>query len=737
MAKKRRTAPQIKPAPVRAASDARRHLLVALALSVLTLLAYSNSFHAGFVLDNKGLILDDPRVRDATPENIHLIGDHTYWWPTGESGLYRPFTTLSYLFNYAALGDHDQPEGYHWVNLLLHLGNVLLAYALALRLVRRFWPAVFIAALWAVHPASTESVSNLIGRADLLAGLAVFSGFLLYLKSAEAKGWLRWVWLAALAAVTAIGVFSKESAVAIVPMIALYELTWWKERHARRSLSWGCFAAILPVALMLYRRSVVLAASRPAEFPFTDNPIVGANWWIGRLTAIKVMARYLWLAIWPARLSADYSYNQIPLAHGAVEDWAGCIAILAVAAAVILFYRENRTVFFLACFAFLNFLPASNLLFPIGTIMADRILYLPSFGLLGCLVLGVYALGSYALGPRFRMAALPPVLLCAIAAGFAVRTWIRNQDWQTNLTVAAAGVQACPNSFKLHRLLAMALFESDPAHSNLDQVIAEEEKALALLDPLPDARNRPDAYRAAGYHYLLKAGTPDRGSAQGPADYQKAIQALLKAIAIDRAGRGVYRANDNPDALMTSAGDSGAYLLLSSAYLRSGDPAKALEAAVKARDLDPLNPQIYGQLSDVFLSQRREQEGAIASMEEAAITSLREGKWQEAADLSDRIERRNSAAFPPGYYLNAMANLHTGNLEAAERSAREAVRLDTARRNPRTMYVLGLVLAQKREYAQSAQMLRSYLNALPAAPDAEIVRRQLAEIEKSETGAKP
>lgn len=283
----------------------------------------------------------------------------------------------------------------------------------------------------------------------------------------------------------------------------------------------------------------------------------------------------------------------------------------------------------------------------------------------------------------------------------------------------------------------MALFESDPAHSNLDQVIAEEEKALALLDPLPDARNRPDAYRVAGYHYLLKAGSQDRGSAQGPADYQKAIQALLKAIAIDRAGRGVYRANDNPDASMTSAGDSGAYLLLSSAYLRSGDPAKALEAAVKARDLDPLNPQIYRQLSDVFLSQRREQEGAIASMEEAAITSLREGKWQEAADLSDRIERRNSAAFPPGYYLNAMANLHTGNLEAAERSAREAVRLDTARRNPRTMYVLGLVLAQKREYAQSAQMLRSYLNALPAAPDAEIVRRQLAEIEKSETGAKP
>src|SRR5579863_9644655 len=110
----------------------RRHLLVGLALSLLTLLAYSNSFSSGFVLDNQGLLLD-PRIREATPENFALILRHTYWWPTGEAGLYRPFTTLSYLFNYAVLGDRDQAAGYHTINLLLHLGNVLLAYALAHR----------------------------------------------------------------------------------------------------------------------------------------------------------------------------------------------------------------------------------------------------------------------------------------------------------------------------------------------------------------------------------------------------------------------------------------------------------------------------------------------------------------------------------------------------------------------------------------------------------------------------
>jgi len=362
-------------------SEYKRHALAALALCVLTLLAYSNSFAGGLVLDNKVLLLD-PRIREVTPQNIDLIFQHTYWWPTGEAGLYRPFTTLSYLFNYAVLGEGEQLFGYHAINLLLHLMNVLLAYALALRLVRRFWPSVFIAAVWAVHPASTESVTNVVGRADLLAAMAVLSGFLMYLKSRETGAWARGARLAGLAAVTTIGVFSKESAVAILPAIFLYEFVWWKERPRDRGLWLGCAATLAPIAIMLWKRSAVMAASPPAEFPFTDNPIVGADWWTGRLTAIKVIARYLWLTIWPADLSCDYSFGQIPVASGDAADWLACVVVLAAAIAVVLLYRWNRAAFFLACFAFLNFVPASNLLFPIGTIMADRLLYLPSLGLL-------------------------------------------------------------------------------------------------------------------------------------------------------------------------------------------------------------------------------------------------------------------------------------------------------------------------------------------------------------------
>ncbi len=216
------------------------HLLIVLSLLTLTLAAYSNSFSAGFALDNGMLILQDSRIRAVTPENLNLILRHTYWWPYGESGLYRPFTTLTYLFNYAVLENGAQAFGYHVVNLLLHALNVMLVYILARRFFSGRWPPAALAGLWAVHPALTESVTNIVGRADLLAGAAILGGFWLYLKSAEATGSRRLPWLAALFAAAAIGVFSKENGVAILGVIAVYEFLWWnpKKRFSQLLPAW-------------------------------------------------------------------------------------------------------------------------------------------------------------------------------------------------------------------------------------------------------------------------------------------------------------------------------------------------------------------------------------------------------------------------------------------------------------------------------------------------------------------
>jgi len=627
----------------------------ALALIVLTCAAYSNSFTAGFPFDNKQLILQDPRVHQATRENLDLILEHSYWWPYGESGLYRPVTTLTYLFNYAVLGNGERAAGYHAFNLAAHTINVLLVFSLMLRLLgpakaghyrksekptaatdatsaspvvsgfSRTFVAFATAALWAVHPLSTEAVTNIVGRADLLAAMAVLGAFLMYLNGRAAAGRPRAAWFTGVALVSALAFFSKESAVVIVPVIVLYELAWWDHTRSTRALLWASVALGLPLLLMWSQRATVLGSAPPAEFAFIDNPIVGAGFLAGRLTAIAVMARYLWLLVWPATLSSDYSYAQIPIAHGAAGDWIACTAIGALACAAALLWRlqrdppyirANGAAAFFAAFAFVTFLPASNLLFPTGTIMAERLMYLPSVGLIALFAIGLSAAAHSAASPR---AAVIAVVL--IVGGMSYRTWLRNPAWTDDLSLWTAAVEASPNSAKAHRALAEALYDSDPAHGNIDRVIAEAERSVSLLSPVPDRSNSYHDYRQAAAYYLDKAdGLRRRATAGETNAAAEAAHAAERSLALLQRCLAIIKAASTPLAGASVAPEADANRLLAAAYLGLDDTTRALEAATRARQLDPLAPLAYRLAADTLLGRRRPDEAAVTLMVGSIVT---------------------------------------------------------------------------------------------------------------------
>ena len=91
----------------------RRHGWRLLAIWGLILVAYSNSFQAALVFDNPSLIGRDPRIRQATPQNIASILTGGYRYANATDGLYRPLTTFSYLLNYAVFKNGPRPAGYH------------------------------------------------------------------------------------------------------------------------------------------------------------------------------------------------------------------------------------------------------------------------------------------------------------------------------------------------------------------------------------------------------------------------------------------------------------------------------------------------------------------------------------------------------------------------------------------------------------------------------------------------
>lgn len=109
----------------------------------------------------------------------------------------------------------------------------------------------------------------------------------------------------------------------------------------------------------------------------------------------------------------------------------------------------------------------------------------------------------------------------------------------------------------------------------------------------------------------------------------------------------------------------------------------------------------------------------------------RESNWEKTAELSAQAVRLNPFEFPQMHFFNAVANLNLNKLDDAEKSAREARRLDPKSRFPKIDHVLGIILAEKRDIPGAAESLRAYLKASPDAPDAENIKKQLEQLEKA------
>jgi tetratricopeptide (TPR) repeat protein len=631
----------------------RRHAETLLLLGALVLMAYANSFATGFPLDNRPLILNDARVHSVSLHNLKDILGHQYWWPGFESGLFRPVTTLSFLLNYAVLGGGDQPATYHAVNFLLHVANAFLVYLLALRVARQYWPAFFAAALWALHPIATEAVTNIIGRADELAALGVLGALLAYIRVSEETGRRRVPWLGAMMLATALAVFSKENGVIVVALVLLYDVSF-RIRRGSRQFYWQAYLYLaIPILAMLGVRWAVLRHSGAMEIPFLDNPLSAAGLATRWATALRVTGKYLSLLAWPRTLSFDYSYNQIPLLNWQSATWqdaAAAAIVLGLLLAAVFCYRRNRTGFFLLGFSALTLLPATNLLVITGTILAERLLYLPAVGFAGAVSIGTYWL-THRLGLRPIVAA---VALGAIGVAYGARTYQRNPDWQDDETLSASAVEACPNSFKTHLGLANALLVKDPGFLGGERAIEEAEKAAAIVDSLPNSKIATNIYVVLGAIYVARGDSlarkdtdgnpvPDAGNAQW---YSKALEADLRGAAVDRAQNENHRqaelARGTPPDKIALAGLPDAYINLGTAYLRLGDAPHALEAFLYGRRLAPRMPLLDSRIASAYLAENKTEEAATALLE-SFLLNKSPSTLSRLAQLFSKIDGGNCA----------------------------------------------------------------------------------------------
>jgi tetratricopeptide (TPR) repeat protein len=121
---------------------------------------------------------------------------------------------------------------------------------------------------------------------------------------------------------------------------------------------------------------------------------------------------------------------------------------------------------------------------------------------------------------------------------------------------------------------------------------------------------------------------------------------------------------------------------------------------------------------------------------ELSVVELRAKKWKELAEVTDKVIQLDSFDYPQAYYYNAAANYYLKNLDKAEKSAKEADRLDSRHEIPKNLHLLGIILAQRGDYSAAAEKFRAYLQIAPNADDAETVRKQLAQVETAVAQAK-
>lgn len=424
-------------------------------LILVTALCYVNTWWNSFVYDDHVYVEQNPLVTG--PLNFKDIFTSSYPPESPDQGLYRPILTLSYHFSAMLFGIPAKPDafnGFLFANTCMHLANVLLVFFLILRL--RFSHATALAAalLFAIHPVLSESVAWTVGRAEIGAALWTLVALHLFWSTPISLRFLALpAWLLAL--------LFKESAI-MAPVLAWILASYRPESlpkfPIRLRIPFGACGVIL-LGLYAGLRSIALPHFTPSVTPF-----LGIQSPLGQVgTAEMMLWKYLIHVFLPVPLSV---FHDIAPAQGLFElrPMLALFGFGALAAALCRWPRETRDWRYGLFWWIAALFPVSNLVIPIGTIFAERFLYLPGLFLY---VAAAETARRWLMAPasnegavqrrwaRASVAAL--VLIAGVYVAFFIKTVRRNADWHNDLTLWESVLRHYPGSFVASAPYASAL----------------------------------------------------------------------------------------------------------------------------------------------------------------------------------------------------------------------------------------------------------------------------------------
>jgi tetratricopeptide (TPR) repeat protein len=487
-------------------SWSKRDWFFCLVLAVVTMLAYHPAWHGGVLWDDEAHI--------GGPELRTLDGLRRIWFVPRTTQQYYPLLHTSYWLQQKLWG--DSITGYHIVNLLLHIGCVVLV----LRIVRflRIPGAELAATIFALHPVNVETVAWIAERKNTLSGVFALAATLWYLRFDENRS--RRSYALALG-LFLLGLVSK-TAIVTLPL-ALLVIFWWK----RGAISWR--HDVVPLIPFFFFSAAAGLMTRWVEY--------GNIGYRARMLDLSLLDRcliagrafwfYLWKLLWPSNLMFVYPRWEI----SAAVPWQYIfpLAVLVLLGILWSLRRWSRTPLAGVLVYMVLLLPSlgfANIYFFLYSFVADHWQYLACLGIITPCASGIVLLATRL---KSGYAWLDPGVTLVIGGVLFLLTWQQSRMYNNAETLYRTTIAHNPGCWLAYDHLvdilyqanripeAMNLFKDElrikpaVAHYSLGNALLRKGRTSEAIDQFTEAlRINPDyaeAHNNLGYALLVTGRT--------------------------------------------------------------------------------------------------------------------------------------------------------------------------------------------------------------------------------------
>jgi tetratricopeptide (TPR) repeat protein len=617
-----------------------RPRLIALLLALGTLLAYMPAANHGFTLYDDGDYVTENRV----VQNGVTWAGIKWAFTTWHASNWHPLTWISHMIDCQLAGLN--PTVPHCENILFHVANTILLFALLLRLTNLIWPSAFVAALFAWHPLHVESVAWIAERKDVLSTFFALLSLLSYAKYAKGNC-RRSFWFALV--FFALGLLAKPMLVTL-PFVLLLLDYWPLKRFPASDFRFPVFLRLAlekwPFFLLVTGSCVLTFLAQhnggavaslqnvPLDYRLYDFPLA--------------YMRYLQKIFWPENLCVFYPLPEIisPLATAAAA------AVLISISAAVWFARKHSPYWIVGWLWFLGTLvPVIGLVQVGSAAMADRYSYFPAVGLFLAAAMG-FRDAAEKFQVSKKIIAMSAGLILAICLAL---THNQLNYWRDDISLFSRAIAVTAHNETGHLNLGVALEKA----GRKTEAMAEYRKALQIEPKHADTHNNLA-------NLLDDSGHPD----EAQAEYLTALQIDPHYVAahnnfgtlLVKLGRFDEAMKHYAEAVRLDPSDWHAPFLEGKALLKEGHDAEAIPFFQQAVKIDPDNLHILTYLAQVLASDQN--------------LKIRNG--QVALALAAKANDLSGGYQPVMIDAMAMAYAEIGQFDEARQAEESAVKLATA-----------------------------------------------------------